>query len=118
LRLLAHPGRVDQADGAVFPVAGSRHPVDGDGIARDPRFRPGQQAILAQQAIDKRRFSGIRTTNDRQFQNRPGIVFRFVLAPFFFLFGFTDQGSRAWNKSASPSPCSAEKAIGSPKPSA
>ena len=39
-------------------------PVDGDRVARDPGLRPGQHPLLAEQAVDQRRFAGIRLADD------------------------------------------------------
>jgi hypothetical protein len=61
LRLLAQAGSVDQAHLLVAP-----DPVDRDGVARDARFRTGQQTLLADQAVDQGGLAGVRTADDGQ----------------------------------------------------
>ena len=38
--------------------------VDRDGVARDAGFRPGQQALLPDQAVDQGRFAGVWAADD------------------------------------------------------
>ena len=47
-------------------------PVDRDRIARDPRFGPGDQPVLAEHAVDQRRLARVRAPDDRQLQRRVG----------------------------------------------
>ncbi len=54
LGLPAHARRVDQAHALAVPF-----PVDGNGVAGDAGFRAGEQAVLADQAVDQGRLSGV-----------------------------------------------------------
>jgi hypothetical protein len=122
LRLLAHPRRVDQAHGTQIAVFGiGPRPVDGDRIAGDARFRPGQQAVLAQHGVDQRGLARIGTPHDGQLQRRAVerfLVFLLNRLGLELVLVALDMGSSASNRSAMPVPCSALKAMGSPKPSA
>ena len=59
-RAAAHAGGVVNAETLAVPVK-----IDRDGVARDAGFRPGQQALLAEQAIDQRRLAGVGAADDR-----------------------------------------------------
>ena len=54
LRAAAHARGVVEAEGAALPVE-----IDRDGVARDAGLRPGEQALLAEQAVDQRRLAGV-----------------------------------------------------------
>ena len=70
----AHAGGVDQANraqlavGRVGPV-----PVHRDRVARDPRFRPGQQPIAAHHPVDEGGLAGVGSADNSQLQ-RPGLI--------------------------------------------
>ena len=55
------------AGGGVRPLV-----VERDGVAREARLRSGQQPVLAQQAVDQRRFARVRAPDDSQPQGRGG----------------------------------------------
>ncbi len=80
---LAHPGGIDQANPAfvlqwrnialfigfaLFRVRIVPNPLDRDAVARNARFRPGNQTLLAQQFVDECRFARIGSADDGQLQ--------------------------------------------------
>ena len=69
-RLAAQTGRIEQAHRPVAPLE-----VGGDGIAREPRLRPGDHALLAEQRIDQRRLAGVGPA-DHGHADRAGLVVR------------------------------------------
>ena len=58
-RLAPQTGGVDQTDAALAPV-----PVHRDGVPGDAGFRPGEQAILADQAVDQGGLAGVGPSHD------------------------------------------------------
>src|SRR3546814_14776327 len=53
---LAHPGGVDQAHVPHLALGIGPFPIDRDAVARNPRFRPSDQPVLAQYPVNERRF--------------------------------------------------------------
>ena len=67
----AHAGGVDKLHrlAAVFPG-------DGDGIAGEARFRPGDDALLAEQVVQKRGLADVGLANDGEAQRAVGLFGR------------------------------------------
>ena len=84
-----------------------------DRVAGQPRLRPGDHPLLAEQPVQQRGFAGIRPPDDGQLQ-RP---LRFVRSARLAASAAAGRRFRAI-RSEMPSPCSAETASGSPSPSA
>ena len=63
--LTPHPGGIHQANRPPVP-----HPIHADGVARDPGFRPRQQALFANKRIDKSRLTRIWPSDDRDPQRQ------------------------------------------------
>lgn len=64
---IVHAGAAPQAGGIEQPEpADVPAPVDGDGIAGDPGFRAGDQAIAPDQAVDQRRLADVGPANHGQ----------------------------------------------------
>ena len=69
LGAFAHARCIDQADFALFVCLGIEpFPIHGDRIAGDPCFGAGQQAIFAQQPVDKRGLACVGAPHDGQLQ--------------------------------------------------
>ena len=69
--LAAHPCGVEQLDLAVLPLE-----INGDGIARNPGFRSGQQPFLPQEPVDQGRLAGVWAADDGHAQRLGFIIFR------------------------------------------
>ncbi len=80
LGLLAHARRVPDAERHAVPDF-----VQRDCVAGDPGLRPGQQPVLAQNAVDQRRFPGVRAAHDGDLKRA-----FFGKGDFLFLFAFHD----------------------------
>gem|GEM_PF-4239642 len=66
---LAHACGVDQADLADFLRLGiGPLPIDRNGVTRNAGFRAGEQAVLAEDAVDESRLARVRTADDRQLE--------------------------------------------------
>ena len=72
--MLAHTRRVDQANRTLHALAARPHPVDGDTVAGNARFRPGQQAIFAQQPVDERGLARIGAADDGELERRALVI--------------------------------------------
>ena len=83
LKPVVDAGTAPQASGIEQPEpAGLAAPVDGDGVAGDPGFRTGDQAIASDQAVDQGRFADVRPADHgklhrrRRSRRRRGRMFR------------------------------------------
>ena len=65
-----HAGGVVEAEFAAVPVE-----LDRDGVARDAGFRAGEQALLAEQAVDQRGLAGVGPADDRDADRPVGALF-------------------------------------------
>src|SRR5690242_6337776 len=54
-------------------------PLQADGIASDPRFRPGDHPLLADHPIDQSGFPGVWTSDDREMQ-RLALLLKLIVA--------------------------------------
>ena len=110
LGALAQARGVDQAHRPAVPF-----PVEADRIARDPGFGAGDHPLLAEHAVDQGRLAGVGPADDRELERR-AVARPRRLRP--RNRSCSTCGRSASNRSATPSPCSALSAIGSPRPSA
>ena len=113
---LAQARRVEELDCASAPV-----PVDRDRVAGDAGLGAGQQAVLAEDAVDQRRLAGVGPPDDRR--SAAASCRRLVCRPpsarrSSSVSARRRQGVGAPRRGrARPSPCSAESGTGSPRPS-
>ncbi len=89
MRLLAHARGVDQPHLALLAIFRiGPQPVDRDRIAGDARFGPGQQPVLAQQAVDERRFARVGAADDGELERAEWRILAFIQHFGGFLGGF------------------------------
>ena len=73
-RALPQARRVEQFEAAAFPVR-----LDGNGVARDASLRSDQQPVLAEYAVEQRRFAGVGAAGHRDAQRLRLVEFAAVL---------------------------------------
>ena len=104
--LFAQPGRVDHFDRADGVAQ-----QGGDGIAGEAGLRAGDHALLAEEAVQQRRFAGVGAADDGEFERLVGRH----REPWS---GSGRRSAISVMRSDRPSLCSAETARGSPRPRA